>query len=159
MPDRLEADLQAIFGSQARTRLLGALADSREPQTGYFLAKKAGVFPSKAYGELRKLEKAGILERRQDASGYKRYLLVDADLRSFLSRRIRITSAEEWFSMERRRERRQAYERLRRSRTELPDFTPEPERVRNREEFERPPEKDEAIRRIRDRGRSRRRPR
>lgn len=159
MPDRLESDLQTMFGSQARTRLLGALADSREPQTGYFLAKKAGVFPSKAYGELRKLEEAGILELRQDASGYKRYLLLDADLRRFLSRRIRITSAEEWFSLERSRERSQTYERLRRSRTKLPDFTPEPERVRNSEEFERAPEKDEAIRRVRELRRFERRPR
>lgn len=129
--------------------MLGALADSREPQTGYFLARKAGVYPSKAYGELRKLQEAGILEQREDASGYKKYLLIDDELRRFLRRRVRLTTAEEWFSLERSRERRRAYERLRRSKVELPDFTPEPESVRHREEFERVPEKDEAIRRIR----------
>lgn len=148
MTDGRGDDLQALFGSQTRVRLLGALADSREPQTGYFLAKKAGVYPSKAYGELRRLEKAGILGARQNASGYKKYFLADDDLRKFLRRRVRITSAQEWFSFERTRERRRMYERLTRSPVELPEFTPEPQTVRNREEFERVPEKEEAIRRI-----------
>lgn len=146
----LDGDLKAVFGSRTEMKLLGALADSREPQTGYFLAKKAGLRPSKAYTEFRKLARAGILETSQTASGYRKYLLVDEDLRRFLLRRVRITTTAEWFSVERTRERRDAFERVKRSPVELPDFTPAPERIRNREEFERVPEKDEALERIRE---------
>lgn len=150
MLDQAEGEARAVFGSKTRTRLLGALADSREPQTGYFLAKKAGVYPSKAYGELRRLEEARILEVQQNPSGTRKYFLADNDLRKFLLRRVRVTSAEEWFSFERTRERRGTYERLKSSAVELPDFTPDPGSIRNREEFERIPEKDEALRRIRE---------
>lgn len=150
MADQTGGDLRSLFGSQTRTKLLGSLADSREPQTGYFLANKAGISHSKAYGELRKLRRAEILEIQREASGYKKYILADDDLRRFLLRRIRMTSASEWFSLGRRQERRRTYERLKRSLVELPDFSPDPESIRNKEEFERIPEKDEALRRIRE---------
>lgn len=150
MTGKTGGDLKGLFGSQTRTKLLGSLADSREPQTGYFLANKAGISYSKAYGELRKLRRARILETQQEASGYKKYILADDDLRRFLLRRVRMTSASEWFSHTRRQERRRTYERLRQSFVELPDFSPDPESIRNKQEFERIPEKDEVLRRIRE---------
>lgn len=150
MAAQAEGDLKAVFGSQTRMKLLGSLADSREPQTGYFLAKKAGLNLSKAYAELRKLARAGILETWETASGYRKYFLTDEDLRRFLLKRVRITTTAEWFSIERTRERVEIYERLKQSRVELPEFRPAPERIRNREEFERVPEKDEALKRIRE---------
>lgn len=150
MAGQTGGDLKALFGSQTRMKLLGSLADSREPQTGYFLAKKAGISYSKAYGQLRKLRRAKILETHQEASGYKKYTLADDDLRRFLLRRLRMTSASEWFSLGRRRERRRTYERLKRSLVELPEFRPDPGSIRNREEFERIPEKEEALKRIQE---------
>lgn len=150
MAGQTGGDLKALFGSQTRMKLLGSLADSREPQTGYFLAKKAGISYSKAYDQLRKLRRANILETQQEASGYTKYTLADDDLRRFLLRRLRMTSASEWFSRGRRRERRRTYEQLKRSPVELPDFRAAPGSIRNREEFERIPEKEEALKRIQE---------
>lgn len=148
MPNQIDSGLQAVFGSETRTKLLGALADSKEPQTGYFLSKKIRVNPSKVYRELRRLRDTGILGMRQNDSGYTKYFLADDDLRRFLLRRVRLTSTREWFSLERVQERREVYERLKKSKVELPVSVPDPESVPNREEFERVPEKDRALRRI-----------
>lgn len=146
-PPSLDAS-KAIFGSEIRAKLLGALADSRESQTGYFLAEKIDVNPSKVYRQLPRLVKAGILGMQRDESGAKRYALVDEDLRRFLLKRVRVTTTEEWFAPERMREKREAYQRLRGVEVELPRTRPNRAAVSHPEEFERPPEKDRALSRV-----------
>lgn len=124
------------------------LADATVPKTGYELAKAARANPSKVYGILRDLAETGLVEVLSDRPGVRRYSLADPDLRRFLLRHVRITTLREWFSPARVREREASLDRLRTER-----FVSRPSRVKreqipNYREFERPPEKDRALRRV-----------
>ncbi|MFQ5908928.1 MAG: helix-turn-helix domain-containing protein [Thermoplasmata archaeon] len=148
MSPALSDRFRHLFGSETRARLLGLLADSEQPLTGYAIAKRLRVPPSKAYRQLPGLLASGVLEVIQDERGVKRYVLVDGDLRRFLQKRVRVTTAEEWFSPGRARRKRKAYDRLRRREVPPPRTRPHRAAVSNPEEYERPPEKDRALRRL-----------
>ena len=137
-----------VFGSETRARMLGLLADAERPLTGYAIARRLRVPPSKVYRQLPGLLTSGVLEVIQDERGVKRYVLVDRDLRRFLQKRVRVTTAEEWFSPGRARRKRRVYDRLRAMEILPPTPRPHREAVSNPEEYERPPEKDRALRRL-----------
>lgn len=137
-----------VFGSGTRVRLLGLLADSDRPLTGYAIAKGIRAPPSKVYRQLRGLRAAGVLEMIEDERGVKRYVLEDDDLRRFLRKRVRVTTAERWFSPERVRRKRKAYDRLRGMEVSPPASRPNREAVSNPQEYERSPYKDRALRRL-----------
>ena len=140
--------VQRLFGSETRAKVLGLLADSSDPRTGYELSKKLGINPSKVYSVLHDLEDSGFIAVVTDQSGRKRYLLADEDLKSLLLRRVRIVAEDDWFSPARVRRRNEAIEAAKRLNVELPRRGANPLRVPNREEFVRPPEKDRALRLI-----------
>ncbi len=148
MPSVLQPALRRLLGGETRARVLGLLADATVPKTGYELAKAARANPSKVYSILRDLTEAGLVHVLLDRPGVRRYSLADPDLRRFLLRHVRITTLQEWFSPARVRQREASLDRLRPKR-----FVPRPSRMKreqlpNYREFERPPEKDRALRRL-----------
>jgi DNA-binding transcriptional ArsR family regulator len=148
MPSILQPALRRLLGGETRARVLGLLADATVPKTGYELAKAARANPSKVYRILRDLTEAGLVQLQWDRPGIRRYSLSDSDLRRFLLRYVRITTLQDWFSPARVRQREASLDRLRPGR-----FVPRPSRMKreqlpNYREFERPPEKDSALRRV-----------
>jgi len=138
-----------VFGSRTRAKVLGYLAESSTPQTGYAISKSLEIGVSKVYGELKRLESCGILIGDLDVRGRKRFLLNDEDLRRFLVRNVRILPAEDWFAQSRIEERRRIYEEMKRVAVRLPAAAT---RVRNRplaSELRRSPAKDRALDRMR----------
>lgn len=114
-----------LFGSEVRAKVLGVLAESREPRTGYEVSKILGTYPSKVYEALRGLEGTPFVEVVEGSRG-KRYLLVDEDLRKFLRRTVRIAAEDDWFADRARRnqESQELLERL--PPMEVPGFSGEP---------------------------------
>src|SRR6266508_1262414 len=148
MPSILSPALRRLLGGETRASVLGLLADATVPRTGYELAKAARASPSKVYRILRDLVEAGLVQVVSDRPGVRRYALADSDLRRFLLRHVRITTLQEWLSPARVRQREASLDRLRTER-----FVSRPSRVKreqipNYREFERPPEKDRALRRV-----------
>jgi DNA-binding PadR family transcriptional regulator len=135
-----------LFGSEVRAKVLGVLAESREPKTGYEVSKILDTYPSKVYAALRDLEDTPFVEVVGGARG-KRYLLADEDLRKLLLRTVRIAAEDDWFADRARRieEGRMALERL--PPMEVPRFSGEPgSRARAvLREFARPREKDKIL--------------
>lgn len=156
MPSGLQPALRRLLGGETRAKVLGLLADATIPKTGYELAKAARASPSKVYAILRDLMQAGLVQTVSDRPGVRRYSLADPDLRRFLLRNVRITTIQEWFSPARVRQREAMLDRLRPVRFEIRPPRVRREQLPNYQEFERPPEKDRALRRIAKRHASRR---
>ncbi len=148
MPSVLQPALRRLLGGETRAKVLGLLADATVPKTGYELAKAARANPSKVYGILRDLTEAGLVQVLLDRPGVRRYSLADPDLRRFLLRHVRITTLQEWFSPARVRQREASLDRLRPERFALRPSRMKREQLPNYREFERPPEKDRALRRV-----------
>lgn len=74
----MEEPLVAVFRSVTRAYTLSILAGTRVPQTAYRIAKLAGLSPPNVYGELRRLEKVGVVTK--DPRGW---ILANDKLRSF----------------------------------------------------------------------------
>src|SRR2546422_8777556 len=120
MAFQVPAKVEAVFGSRTRAKVLGYLAESSVPQTGYAISKALEIGGSKVYGELRRLETCGILASSLDTRDSKRVLLKDEVLRNFLVKNIRILSADDWVSPERIAERRGNLKEARQIRIDLP---------------------------------------
>ena len=148
MRSGLHPALRRLLGGGTRAKVLGLLADATVPKTGYVLAKAAKASPSKVYAILRDLAEAGLVQTVSDRPGIRRFSLADPDLRRFLLRHVRITTSEEWFSPARVQERETMLDRIRPVRFELRPSRARREQLPNYREFERPPEKDRALRRI-----------
>ncbi|MFA5896287.1 MAG: winged helix-turn-helix domain-containing protein [Thermoplasmata archaeon] len=148
MPSDLHPALRRLLGGETRAKVLGLLADATVPKTGYELAKAARVSPSKVYAILRDLAEAGLVQTVSNRPGVRRYSLADPDLRRFLLRHVRITTIEEWFSPARVQAREATLGRLKPMRFEIRSSRTRRERLPNYREFERPPEKDRALRRV-----------
>ncbi len=135
-----------LFGSEVRAKVLGVLAESREPKTGYEVSKILDSYPSKVYEALRDLEGTPFIEVVGGARG-KRYLLADGDLRKLLLRTVRIAAEDDWFADRARRveEGRMVLQRL--PPLQVPRFSGEPgPRARAvLREFVRPREKDKVL--------------
>jgi len=144
----LDPGIVALFGSETRAKVLGFLADVREPKTGYAVAGAIEVKPPKVYGELKRLAKGGILELVADPGGPARYRLGAGPLREFVVRRVRITTFGEWFSRPRRQARDRLLEEARSLRVVLPRSEADRASVPNPSEFQRPRGKALALRRI-----------
>lgn len=145
---QIPAKVTAVFGSRTRAKVLGYLAESSTPRTGYAISRTLEIGVSKVYGELKRLESCGILASSLDAKGSKGFLLKDEDLRNFLRRNLRILPADEWFSLERTAERRKRFGDVKRIAVDLPSV---PARAGKRPfaiEFRRPAGKDRALDRI-----------
>ncbi len=141
--------LVSLFGSRARVLTIAALANSAEPLTGYRISFVTGVPRPKVYGELWKGVHTGII--REDPNGF---VLIDADIRALLRRRVRVSWDEEW---DRARGDADAtigavYERVLASLPDDPEFyrprnwKPTAETVRCLRSKIRPPEKDRILR-------------
>jgi DNA-binding transcriptional regulator GbsR (MarR family) len=137
-----------LFGSETRARVLGLLADSSGPKTGYELAKALGANASKVYAVLRKLEGTGLLGVVTDRSDYKRYFVADDDLRRFLLKKARITLEKDWFAPRAVGDREKLVEFAKQLRVEIPDAVAKPKNLPNFSEFIRPREKDWALKRV-----------
>ena len=149
MAFQVPAKVEVLFGSQTRAKVLGYLAGSTIPQTGYAISKRLEVGVSKVYEELKRLESSGVLVASLDAKGSRTFLLNDRDLRNFLVRSIRILPAEDWFSPEQIAERRKVFEETRRLDVPVPRVPPRAEGRPFANEFRRPPAKDRAMKRLR----------
>lgn len=148
MPSILHPALRRLLGGETRARVLGLLADSTVPKTGYELAKAARANPSKVYAILRDLAELGLVKTTSNRPGVRQYSLADPDLRRFLLRNVRITTIEEWFSPARVQAREVTLGHLKPTRFEIWSSHTRRQRLPNYREFERPPEKDRALRRI-----------
>ncbi len=148
MASKRRSSVEQLFGSIVRARVLGYLAESREPRTGYEVAKVLGTVPVKVYNVLRSLEAAGFVRFVPGRGGSKRFLLADEDLRRFLLRRMRIATEEDWFSSDRLREREEALARARTLPVSLPSGRTRPKDVPNYREFLRTRGKDLVVQRV-----------
>ena len=148
MGESASQDIEALFGSRNRAWILGYLAAAGAPPTGYTIAKELRIGESKVYPELKRLEKGGFVSARLDSKGRRRFVLADEDLSRLLRRRLRILRTSEWFApafADERERRTRAAERIPLKDTGRPD-----PKVRRKfaQEFERPPEKDRALKRL-----------
>ena len=149
MSFRINPSIEKLFGSKTRAKVLGLLANSPEPKTGYALSKALDIGPPKVYPLLKALESAGFLESIVSGPGFKRYFLRDDNLRQFLRKKVRIAFEEDWFRPEMMRERRAALASAKRLTFKVPKGTARsPKGLANRVEFIRPREKDLALARI-----------
>ena len=101
MPD----SLVTVVGSVTRAYTLSVLAGTRLPQTAYRVAKLANLSPPNVYVELRKLERSGIVIKREGG-----WTLVDARVRAFFEgqgplfeRTVSLERKQEWSRKNRRR--------------------------------------------------------
>ena len=140
--------IQQLFGGETRSKVLGLLANSREPKTGYELSKALDINPSKVYGVLRGLEGTGFLGMISDRSNYKRYFIADEDLKRFLLKRVRIAIEEDWLAPKAVEEREKLLQFARQLRVEIPRAATKPETLLNASEFIRLPEKDRALKQV-----------
>ena len=140
-----------VFGSRARARILGFLAQSSAPQTGYSIAKNLAIGPSNAYPELDRLVEWGIIVGRLDVRGNRVFEMADDDLRRFLLRRVRIISSEDWFSPERLARRGAQSREAEKIAIKVPKVRVKERNRPLKEEFQRPAEKDRVLKRIRAR--------
>lgn len=156
MKRRTPPGIEGVFGSTARARILGFLAQASAPRTGYAIAKELEIGVSNVYPELKRLEELALVATRLDAKGSKLYVLADEDLRRFLQRRMRVMAASDWLSADRIAEREARSREVGTSTVRLPRGKARRKSLALGEEFRRPPEKDRALRRIqRARGGSR----
>ena len=134
-----DARLVAFCRSETRVSVLGALANSEIPLTGYRVAKVTGIQPIKVYRELDRATISGLVVK--SARGF---MLADPDIRALLRKRIRVSWSESWFAEEGLRAERAS--KIRGSSIEWFDYrryqsNPLVAR-RYAVEIERPPEKD-----------------
>jgi hypothetical protein len=143
MLSKIDPGVVALFGSETRAATLGALANSGQPLTAYRVAKMTGTQVIKAITELRRLEKAGVVDRAPTVRGRTGWVLSDRSLQDFLRRRVRIVWSADWDREVGRRIARRTYSR--RVRVDLSQFVPTPESVPNQAEFTRSPAKDRLL--------------
>lgn len=91
MQPTVDPVLAAVFGSRTRLLTLAVLANAEKPLTGYRVAAVAGLPRPKVYAELRRAKRVGLT--RELAAGV---VLVDADVRALLRKRVRVRWDEEW---------------------------------------------------------------
>jgi len=136
----LEVDplIISVFGSETRVRTLATLAGAARPMTVYRVGKTGGIPLPKAYREVERLEKAGVVRRAK--SGVE---LVDPDVRDLLRKRVRITWSEDELSQESGRAARAVKVAAEDDSWFNPArYTPNPKvAARYAREFQRPPEK------------------
>lgn len=87
----IDPALVAFCGSENRVRTLGVLANAEFPMSGYRVAKVAGVPESKAYPELLRAVRAGLVQKSREG-----YRLTDPGVRALLRVRVRLYWAEDW---------------------------------------------------------------
>ena len=144
----LEVDtgLLTLFGSETRVRTLATLASASEPLTAYRIAQMVGVQRTKIYGELRRLDAAGIVRGRPTGKGRSDWELIDPDIRRLLRRRARIVSVDDLAAGASRLAR--STREILKARRKNPIATRllgDPRTIRNPEDFARPPEKDQVL--------------
>ncbi|MFZ3355657.1 MAG: hypothetical protein WA549_02730 [Thermoplasmata archaeon] len=98
MEPEIDPPLVAAFGSETRVRVLAVLAWASRPMTAYRVGKTGDVPLPKAYNEIYRLEKAGLVGRRRSG-----WVLLDDDIRALLRRRVRILWLDDWVSERSRR--------------------------------------------------------
>lgn len=144
----LDAGLSLLFGGETRASVLAALASASAPFTGYRVAKVAGIQPIKAYAELRRLREAGIVRETPRGERGATWELLDENLRSFLTRRVRVVWWNDWQPGMAGRARRAEVALARIRQIDLSKFKPNPSAVSNPEEYTRRPEKDRVLARL-----------
>jgi len=140
--------IQQLFGGGTRAKVLGLLASSREPKTGYELSKTLDTNPSKVYGVLRGLEGTGLLGVITDRSNYKRYFIADEDLKRFLLKRVRIALEEDWLAPKAAEEREKLLQFARQLTVKIPSAATKPETLFISLDVTRPTEKDWALKQV-----------
>jgi len=148
MKFRIDPAVVQLFGSETRAKVLGVLASSVEPKTGYEIAKALDASAPKVYAVLKRLETSGFLKAVSKGSQFKGYFMVDDDLRSLLAKKVRISVEKDWFSPEMVREREKAFRLANKMVVKVPKAGRIPKEIPNRREFIRPPEKDRVVARI-----------
>lgn len=140
MEPEVDPALVALFGSETRLRTLAVLANAYRPLTAYRVGKVGDIPLPKAYDEIRRLGKAGLLRRR--AGGW---VLVDRDVRALLRKRVRLFWYEDWRAERERTApaRRASLRRL--EKAPSPRF-PRNWKPRKPESFARDPRKDQILR-------------
>lgn len=148
MPPRKRTAMERLLGSATRTRVLGLLAATQEPMTGYEISKALRIVPAKVYGVLREMDSTGFVRSVPGRPGSKRYRLEDEDLRRLLLRWVRIATARGWFSPEKVKEREEGIERAKRMRIPGSAARPRPSDLPNYREFIRPREKNLVVQKV-----------
>jgi len=144
----MDPGLPALFGGDTRASILAVLAGASTPFTGYRVAKVAQVQPIKAYAELRRLRDGGFVSETSNGNGKTSWVLADPDLRSLLTRRIRVAWWNDWEPGAERRALRAKAALARVGRFNLSKFKANPSIISNPEEYTRPAEKDRVLKRM-----------
>lgn len=142
MESRIDPRLVALFGSETRVRTLVVLAGAYRPMTAYRVAKVGEVPVQKAYEEMRRLVRSGLVARRDGG-----WILVDGDVRALLRKRVRVLWYDDWRAeRERTAPARRSF--LRRLETLPPLKFQKGWKPRNPESLVRDPRKDEILREL-----------
>jgi DNA-binding transcriptional ArsR family regulator len=115
--------------------------------TAYKVAQVGELSIPKVYSELRRLTEAGVTEASVGPTGVRRFELTDPDLRRLLQRRAPIISWDEWIRQDTRRRQTPGILPTASKVIDLARYRPAPRSLPNWQEFVRPPEKDEDLRR------------
>jgi hypothetical protein len=138
--------LESFCGSRTRLLTMSVLASAEAPLSGYRIASVAGLPREKVYPELQRAIAVGSVEKT--ASGF---VLIDTDMRSLLTKRVRVTWDNYWDRSDRPST--EAVDRelevIRQRRKRVPLYNPA-NRIPKRaiRELERDPEKDRALIRL-----------
>ena len=123
---KVDPGLAALFGSEDRVRTLAALANADAPLTAYRVAILVGVRPPNVYRELKRLLRVNEVERARTPEGREGWRLLDAEVRTLLRRRVRVSWSEDQLRGARARGRRAsvAIRRSARAPLDLSRFAP-----------------------------------
>ncbi|MGB6500287.1 MAG: hypothetical protein WBG19_02645 [Thermoplasmata archaeon] len=140
MEPELDPGVVALFGSETRVRTLAVLASAHAPMTAYRIGKVGGISMPKAYREVARLEKAGLVGARKAG-----WILLDPDVRALLRKRVRVAWANDWLAERARRvpEQQTLFDRLQHTEHAKP---PRGWKPREPERFQRSAFKDELLR-------------
>jgi DNA-binding transcriptional ArsR family regulator len=137
----IDPKIVALLGSDTRTRVLAVLANAYLPMTAYRVAKTGETRIPNTYRELARLKKAGLVGQ----SG-KGWILLDADVKTLLRKRVRIHWSEDLKAEREALAPRRAELRRRWSKMPTPKFNNKGWQPRHPEQYERDPIKNAWLR-------------
>lgn len=145
----IDRALVALTGSETRALTLAPIANASAPLSAYRVATIVGLPRTKVYRELERLARAGIVTRSKASDGTSVWWVSDPDIRQLFRRRARVGwSGDLAADSARLALRTRKVLAFARANPIDPSLLSKRSSPRHVEEFARPREKDEVLRRL-----------